>query len=179
MSRTAERAGRRKARADYPPTELARHLALVAALIATDVGPAVYYVRYPGFDTHSSQAESHPVLLGFFARAMDAFLDDLAREGRLDSVLALTYSEFGRRVAENASRGTDHGAAAPILVFGGKVRGGVRNAHPSLEALDDGDLIATVDFRTIYREVAEDWLGIVDSTDVARGGGAPKIGFIA
>jgi uncharacterized protein (DUF1501 family) len=91
--------------------------------------------------------------------AVAAFLGDLRAAGRLDRVLVLAFSEFGRRVAENGSRGTDHGVAAPLFLLGGRARGGLHGAHPSLGDLDRGDLRMTVDFRRIYSEVVEGWLG--------------------
>jgi uncharacterized protein (DUF1501 family) len=144
----------------YPGTELANHLKLVSRLIKMDGGTRVFYVSQSGYDTHSAQAEQHGRLLGGFSAAIEAFLNDL-RQARLDDrVVVMAFSEFGRRVQENASGGTDHGAAAPMFIAGKPVHGGLINAHPSLVDLDAGDLKMSVDFRQVYETILTDWLGL-------------------
>src|SRR6202042_2187805 len=120
------------------------HLKLVSRLIKMDGGTRVFYVSQSGYDTHAAQADQHGRLLGHFSAALAAFLDDL-RQSRLDDrVVLMSFSEFGRRVQENASGGTDHGAAAPVFVAGKPVHGRLINAHPSLVDLDAGDLEMSV-----------------------------------
>jgi uncharacterized protein (DUF1501 family) len=146
--------------ASYPSTELAGHLKLVSRLIKMDGGTRVFYVSQSGYDTHAAQADQHGRLLGEFSAALAAFLDDL-RQSRLDDrVVLMSFSEFGRRVQENASGGTDHGAAAPVFVAGKPVQGRLINDHPSLVDLDEGDLKMSVDFRQIYATILTDWLGL-------------------
>jgi len=151
----------------YPRTELASRLRQVARLIDARLPSRVYAVRLAGFDTHSKQADAHAALLAELGGALGAFQADLASRGLADRVLTITYSEFGRRVKENRSLGTDHGAAAPMLVMGGAVQGGFHGAHPSLADLDDGDLKHHTDFRSVYATVLDRWIG-VDSKDVLR-----------
>jgi uncharacterized protein (DUF1501 family) len=142
----------------YPGTPLAQQLRVVAQLIGAGLSTKVYYLTHDGFDTHSNQAAGHANLLSQLGEALKAFMDDVAQQGHAERVLAMTFSEFGRRVQENASRGTDHGAAAPMLFVGGKLRAGVIGAHPSLADLDDGDLKHYIDFRQVYSTVLERWL---------------------
>jgi len=144
----------------YPSTRLGRKLAAVSQLIESGLPTRIYYVTHDGFDTHSSQAEAHAVLLSELGDATAAFTKDLQRKGHLDRTAVMTFSEFGRRVRENASRGTDHGTAAPLFLAGGKVKPGAFNNHPSLTDLDQGDLKYSVDYRSVYATVLEKWLGI-------------------
>ncbi|MGE0760929.1 MAG: DUF1501 domain-containing protein [Pirellulaceae bacterium] len=143
----------------YPDNELARKLKLVAQLIAAGLKTRVYYVELDGFDTHSQQPAAHAALLQQFSGAMKAFLEDIAQHGEARRVLAMAFSEFGRRVAENASEGTDHGAAAPMFLAGAPARGGLLTPHPSLDDLTDGDLRFQTDFRQVYASVLTGWLG--------------------
>ena len=129
---------------------LARGLAVVADLAADGVRVPAWKVTLAGFDTHADQAQRHERLLGQAAAALAAFRAAMREMGRWNEVLVLTYSEFGRRAAENQSRGTDHGAAAPLLAMGGAVEGGFHGTPPDLEALEDGDVRARVDFRSVY-----------------------------
>lgn len=145
---------------DYPSSPLGRKLSAVAQLIAAGLPTRVYYVTHNGFDTHANQANAHAVLLQQLGDATLAFQKDLAQQGHADRTLVLTFSEFGRRVRENASRGTDHGSAAPLFLTGGGLKPGPLNAHPSLLDLDQGDLKFTVDYRQVYATVLEDWLGV-------------------
>ena len=144
--------------ANYPNTQLGRSLSSIARLIAGGLTTRVYYLSHGGFDTHNNQGEAHQRLLGELAGATDAFCHDLRSKGLLDRVTLMTFSEFGRRVAENASKGTDHGTAAPLFVMGGAIRPGLYGRQPSLEQLDAGDLIFNVDFRSVYATILERWM---------------------
>src|SRR6185369_12877427 len=112
----------------------------------------LYYVSYQGnaFDTHVQQGDVHSRLLMYTADAVRAFMADVARIGRADDVAVMMFTEFGRRVEENGSQGTDHGTATPMFVFGKGVRGGFYSTHPSLTDLDDGNMKMTTDFRRVY-----------------------------
>ncbi len=146
--------------AEYPRTDLGKKLRGIAQLIHAGLATRIYYVTLDGFDTHSLQAESHAGLLTELSGAVTAFVDDLAKTGHSKRVLLACFSEFGRRVKENASRGTDHGAAAPMFLAGGSLRGGIVGKHPSLTDLDDGDLKFHTDFRRVYASILEGWLGV-------------------
>ena len=149
----------------YPQTALANRLKLAAQLIDADLGARVFYVSLGGFDTHSGQAGQHANLMQQLSGALTAFYKDVAAHGHKDRLLLMTFSEFGRRAKENGSRGTDHGSAAPMFLLGGKVKGGVVGAHPSLEKLAMGNLQHHTDFRSVYAAVLDGWLG-VPSKDV-------------
>jgi uncharacterized protein (DUF1501 family) len=145
----------------YPGTDLGRQLAMVSNMVRAGMKTRVYYVTLGGFDTHAQQGGAggrHATLLRRFSDAIKAFYDDLRAQGNAGRVLTMSFSEFGRRVSQNASGGTDHGTAAPMLLFGPMVRAGVLNAHPSLTNLDDGDLRHTVDFRSVYTGILSDWM---------------------
>ena len=144
----------------YPVSELARKLHLVSRLIKLGGGARIYYVTQPGYDTHSAQLFTHQRLLREFAQGVKAFLDDLKAAKLEQQVAVMAFSEFGRRVQENGSAGTDHGVAGPMFLAGGAVRGGIVGAHPSLTDLDDGALKVSIDFRQIYSSVLNDWLGV-------------------
>jgi uncharacterized protein (DUF1501 family) len=152
----------------YPTTELARKLKLIAQLIDARFGTRIFYVSLDGFDTHANQAPMHAQLLSELGGAVKAFVDDIAHHGHLGDVLVMTFSEFGRRVKENGSRGTDHGAGSQMFLAGGKVKPGLIGKHPSLTDLDDGDLKHHTDFRQVYASVLESWLGC-PSRDVLGG----------
>ncbi|MSU57571.1 MAG: DUF1501 domain-containing protein [Pedosphaera sp.] len=147
-------------KATYPQSQLANSLKLVAKLIGGGMATRVYYVSQGGYDTHGNQAGTHDRLLGDLGGAVKAFVDDLKAQGNFERVLVMTFSEFGRRVSENASGGTDHGAAAPMFVFGNKVKAGLLGQHPNLAPTDlfQGDLKFTTDFRSVYAGVLEGWL---------------------
>ncbi len=149
---------------DYDQSGLSRKLAAVAQLIRIGFGPRVYYVELAGFDTHSQQADAHAALLGELGRSVRAFHRDLDAISKGNDVLTLCFSEFGRRVKENGSRGTDHGTAAPVIVVGPKGLPKLAGKYPSLTDLDDGDLKFTVDFRNVYATVLEKWLGVNSSS---------------
>ena len=144
----------------YPKDAFSQQLQLAAQIVNARVGTRIIFVSIGSFDTHANQRAQQDRLLGYLANGLRAFYADLA-EKRLDgNVLAMTFSEFGRRVAQNASAGTDHGTAMPLFIVGGKVRGGVYGDHPSLTELDpNGDLVHGYDFRQVYATVLERWLG--------------------
>jgi uncharacterized protein (DUF1501 family) len=130
-------------------------LDLAARIIAGGLPVRAVKIALPGFDTHANQAPTHEALLAVLANGLATFRYNMIAAGRWDDVLVLTYSEFGRRARQNASDGTDHGAAAPQLMLGGRVRGGLHGGHPSLADLQDGDLRHTVDFRDVYASIAK------------------------
>ena len=158
--RVTAAAGRERGKASYPSSELAQHLAIVARLIEADLPTRVFYAVQRGYDTHAVQQPTHGRLLRELSEALKAFLDDLAAARLDDRVLVLCFSEFGRRVAENASQGTDHGTAGPVFLAGPRVRAGLHGATPSLTDLVDGDLKTSVDFRQIYAAILRDWLNL-------------------
>jgi uncharacterized protein (DUF1501 family) len=141
----------------YPATPLGRSLALAARMIGSRLGTRVIYVQHGSFDTHAAQRATQDRLLRELSEALAAFTADLAAHGNDRRTLTMTFSEFGRRVAENASRGTDHGEAGPMFVVGAGVKGGLYGAHPSLDVLDAGDITYTTDFRSVYATVVERW----------------------
>jgi uncharacterized protein (DUF1501 family) len=158
--RVQESLGKYKTDVKYPESGLARRLKTVAQLIDAGLGTRVYYLDLDGFDTHANQGGAHAGLLAELSGAVAAFVNDLEAHGHGKRVLTMTFSEFGRRVRENASQGTDHGAAAPLFVAGGRVKSGLIGKHPSLTDLDEGDLKFTTDFRGVYAAVLEQWLGV-------------------
>ncbi len=147
-------------KAEYPTTQLARSLKLVGQLIAGGLPTRVYYVSQGGYDTHTNQGGQHDRLMTELGDSVKAFVEDLKAQGNLGRVTIMTFSEFGRRVAENANGGTDHGAAAPMFVIGDKVKAGLHGTYPSLAPADlfQGDLKYSVDFRSVYAGLLEEWL---------------------
>ena len=150
---------------------LGGNLQRVAALIAAGMPTRLYYVTYQGnsFDTHVQQADLHSRLLMYTADAVRGFMDDIKRIGRADDVAVMIFTEFGRRVEENGSLGTDHGTATPMFVVGKGVKGGFYGQHPSLTDLDDGNMKMTTDFRRVYATVIKEWLGYDDTQAVLKG----------
>ncbi len=146
--------------ATYPASQLGNSLKLVAKLIGGGLPTRVFYVSQGGYDTHTNQANAQERLLKDLGGSVEAFVEDLHGQGNLSRVLLMTFSEFGRRVAENANGGTDHGAAAPMFVIGDGVRAGLLGQYPSLAPADlfQGDLMFTVDFRSVYAGMLEGWL---------------------
>ena len=144
--------------AAFPRTPLGRQLFDAARLAASTLQIPVIKVMLPGFDTHAAQKQPHAQRLRMLADALGAFAHIMKRIGRWNDMLVVTYSEFGRRVAENASRGTDHGTAAAHFLLGGRVKGGHHGTPPSLQKLDNDDLVHTADFRALYHTLATDWL---------------------
>ena len=144
----------------YPDSGLAQKLKTVAQLIDSGLKTRIYYVTLDGFDTHSRQAPAHAALLRELSGALDAFVRDVDEHGHGDRVLTMSFSEFGRRLQENASEGTDHGAAAPAFLAGNRVKSGLIGKHPSLHDLQDGDVKFHTDFRQVYATVLDQWLGV-------------------
>ena len=163
--RVRRAAARYRTPVGYPATPLGAALRDVAALIEGDVGTRVFSVELSGFDTHDDQRNQHGRQMRLLDAALGAFLEDLERSAAGRAALVLCFSEFGRRVRENGTEGTDHGLAGPVFLAGHAVRGGLFGAHPSLAELDDGDLIHTTDFRRVYATVIERWFGL-DATAV-------------
>jgi len=153
-------ASRVESQATYPASQLGNSLKLVAKLIGGGLDTRVFYVSQGGYDTHTNQTGTHERLLKELGDSVKAFVSDLRAQGNLSRVLLMTFSEFGRRVAENASSGTDHGAAAPMFVIGDKVKSGLLGKYPSLAPADlfQGDLKYNLDFRSVYAGVLENWL---------------------
>lgn len=130
----------------------------VAGLIRGGLATRIYYVSTSGFDTHAGQTGKHEQLLGGVAESLARFQSQLEKDGTASRVTTMVFSEFGRRVNENGSGGTDHGTAAPMFLLGGSVKGGVHGTAPNLGDLDNGDLKYGTDFRQVYTTVLEDWL---------------------
>ena len=130
----------------------------IAGLIRGGLATRIYYVSTSGFDTHAGQAGKHEQLLGGVAGTLARFQEQLEKDGTADRVTTMVFSEFGRRVNENGSGGTDHGTAAPMFVMGKSVKGGVHGTAPNLGDLDGGDLKYSTDFRQVYTSLLEDWL---------------------
>jgi uncharacterized protein (DUF1501 family) len=147
-------------KAAYAANPFAQQLALAAKLIGSSAGAKIVFVSIGSFDTHAGQRAQQDRLLGYLGDGLLSFYTDLAAHGLDKKVLTMTFSEFGRRVAQNASNGTDHGTAMPLFVIGGGVKGGIYGEHPSLTDLDrNGDLKFATDFRAVYATVIEKWLG--------------------
>ena len=144
---------------NYGVRGLANDLKMAASIICSNVGTRVLYVTMGGFDTHNNQKNRHAQLMQQLDQGLTAFQKDLAAHGMAKNVTTMVFSEFGRRVKENASGGTDHGRAGPSLILGDSVKGGLYGKHPSLTDLDKGDLKMTTDFRGIYATLIEKWMG--------------------
>lgn len=157
--RVEEAAKQYKPSVEYPETALAQKMKSVAQLIDAGLSTRVYYVSIDGFDTHAQQPDAHAGLVGQVSSSIASFVNDVAQHGHGKRVLVMAFSEFGRRVKENASDGTDHGAAAPMFLAGQRVEAGVIGKHPSLSDLEDGDLKHHTDFRQVYAAVLDNWLG--------------------
>lgn len=158
-----------KSQAKYPSNAFANQLKTVARFICSGLQTRVYYVSLSGFDTHTGQLDQQGRLLQRYSEAVAAFIKELKANNRLDDTLVMTFSEFGRRVGQNASNGTDHGTANNVFVFGGKLKkSGVLNAAPDLRNLDNGDLKYQIDFREIYATLLDKWLNIENSQVLNR-----------
>ena len=144
----------------YPGSQLGNSLKLVAKLIGGGLPTRIYYVSQGGYDTHTNQLGTQQRLLADLGDSMKAFVEDLKAQGSMQRVLVMTFSEFGRRVSDNANGGTDHGAAAPMFIVGNQVQAGLLGAYPSLAPQDlfEGDIKYNVDFRSVYAAVLENWL---------------------
>ena len=137
---------------------------MIAALIRAELGIRIFFTELGGggiggFDNHANQRDNHASLLEQLSAAVTAFMDDLQRAGLAQQVALMTFSEFGRTLAENGRRGTDHGAAAPVLLAGGRLRGGLLGEHPDLADLDGYSPRPHTDFRRVYATVLQRWLG--------------------
>jgi uncharacterized protein (DUF1501 family) len=157
-----------KAAGSYPATLIGRSLSLAAQIIGSKTGTRIIYVQHGSFDTHVNQKATQDRLLAEFSDAMKAFYDDLAAHGNDTRVLTMTFSEFGRRIEENGSRGTDHGEASPLFLIGGGVKGGIYGSYPDLANTSMGNVAFATDFRSVYATVLERWLG-QPSRNVLRG----------
>jgi uncharacterized protein (DUF1501 family) len=161
--------------AEYPESHLARQLKLVAQFIAADAPTRIFFVSLDGFDTHSQQQPGHTALLTQLSAAIAAFQADLDGHGLGDRVMTATFSEFGRRVEENGSLGTDHGAASMLFAVTPEGKGGFYGKMPSLTTLTDGDLVFNTDFRQIYATWLDRWLGI--ASEAVLGGKYEAVPF--
>lgn len=143
---------------NYPPGQLGSDLKRTAELLDSGIGVEVVHLSFGGFDTHVGQLAKHRQLLAQVGNAFAAFQQDLARRGISKQVAVAIFSEFGRRPAENFGGGTDHGSAGPVFVIADGVRGGLHGDHPSLSNLDNGNLVFTTDFRSVYAGLIKDCL---------------------
>ncbi len=143
----------------YPATPFGRGMQEIAQLIAAGLGTRVFYISTGSFDTHAQQIRRHDTLWKDVSDTLAAFQSDLEQMNAGDDVLTLAFSEFGRRVHENANGGTDHGTASEMFLLGKPVKGGLYGSYPSLSDLDAGDLKYTTDFRSVYATVLDRWLG--------------------
>lgn len=143
----------------YPNSQLGKDFKTVASLIKSDINTRVYYLSIGSFDTHVNQNERQQKLFNDINEAVKSFVSDMKSSGLFDNILLMTFSEFGRRVAQNASNGTDHGTANQMFfISGGLKKKGILNALPDLTKLNEGDLIYTEDFRKIYATILKNWL---------------------
>ena len=160
--------GKYKAGVKYPDSPFAGQLRDVARLIAAGNGQRVLYTSLGGFDTHAGQRGGQDKLLGILAEALKTFWADLEAQGLADKVVVMGFSEFGRRVAENGSAGTDHGEGSVMFALGRGVKGGVHGDSPDLERLNQGDIIYKQDFRGVYQGALSGWLGL-NARDILGG----------
>ncbi|MBS1652606.1 MAG: DUF1501 domain-containing protein [Bacteroidetes bacterium] len=145
--------------ANYPNNNFAKQLKNIASLIQSNIDTKIYYISIAGFDTHVQQLNNHNKLLQNYAESVSAFINDLKQNNLFNNTLIFTFSEFGRRVEENASQGTDHGTAGNVILFSGALKQkGLLNTLPSLTDLDNGDLKFSIDFRSIYKNILQNWL---------------------
>lgn len=163
--------------ADYPDNELGADLRIIAQMIVGGLPTRVYYASLGGFDTHAQQAGTQANLLETFGTSLRAFCRDLASHKALDRVAIMAFSEFGRRVKENASGGTDHGSGGALFLAGGGIKPGIVGAQPSLTDLDRGDLKFHTDFRTVYATLLDGWLGC--SSQVVLGSEFGKVDVLS
>ncbi len=145
----------------YP---LARRLGLIARMIQAGLSTSIYYTQLGGFDTHADQLNQHSSRLFELSRSIRSFLAEIDRIGHRDRVAVLVFSEFGRRLRENASAGTDHGTAAPVFLIGGAVRAELHGPYPNLARLKDDDPEFGIDFRQVYATVLDRWLQLPAET---------------
>jgi uncharacterized protein (DUF1501 family) len=157
-----------KSTVTYPKSGLGEQLQTVAKLMSSGLKTSVYYLQLNGFDTHSQQPGAHEGLLRQLGDSVKAFLDDVDQMKNSDAVTVMAFSEFGRRVEENASEGTDHGTAGPMFLAGNSVKSGLIGDLPSLQKLQDGDLQHHADFRQVYAAVIENWFQC-ESSKILKG----------
>ncbi len=156
-----EKSKAKKAAGAYPDTPLGKKFQTVASLVLAGADTSVYYLSHGSFDTHVNQLGQQKRLFTEMNGALEAFQKELQQQGRWNDVMVVTFSEFGRRVAQNASIGTDHGAANQMFFMGGNLgQKGILNALPDLQDLADGDLKYQVDFRQVYATILERWLEV-------------------
>jgi len=171
-----EIAAKYKSKVTYDGTPIARSLNLVSRMIAGGLPTRIFYVSHGGFDTHNNQVNSHDRLLSQLDSAVKSFLTDIKAQGNQDRVSVMTFSEFGRRVQENASGGTDHGQGSCMFLAGAPIKGGLYGKYPSLSDLSQGDLKFTTDFRSVYATVLEDFMK-TPSKEILKAS-YPKLGLI-
>jgi uncharacterized protein (DUF1501 family) len=168
-----------KTMVDYgSDNDLTLDLKKVSGMIKAGLPTRIFYVSQGGYDTHAAQAGAQQTLLIYLADALRGFIEDLGRIGRVDDVAVMVFTEFGRRVNENLSRGTDHGTATPMYIVGKNVKGGSYGKMPSLTDLEDGNLKMTTDFRSVYATMLEEWMGYEDTKTVLKGD-YPALGVFA
>ncbi len=155
----SEKIKKHRSKAAYPQNPFANHLKTIAELIGSGMETNVYYASMTGFDTHARQTNTQQRLLKVYGDAVSVFVRDLKALGELENTVILTFSEFGRRVSQNASGGTDHGTANNLFVMGGSSKPGFFNNAPQLTDLDNGDLKYEIDFRRVYASLLDNWLG--------------------
>lgn len=160
ISAKIEHLSRLTAGLDLGAGEFGRQAALAAQLVEAGIDAPVLKLKIAGFDTHEAQPWQHGDLLRDLARGLAGLRDALIRSGHWGQTLVMTYSEFGRRAVENQSLGTDHGTAAPHFLLGGALSSGVWGVHPDLGALDEGDMRFTMDYRSVYHAILQDWFGL-------------------
>lgn len=144
---------------EYGKDAFAQGFKQISQIIATSPETRVIYFQTGGFDTHANQLNTHEKLLTYFGNALNSFQKEIEGIGKADNVLVMVFSEFGRRSYENASSGTDHGAAAPMFLIGSRVKGGLHGPVPNLTDLNDGDLKMAIDFREVYAAALDEWMG--------------------
>lgn len=148
-----------KSKQEYPQHEFAKRMKSIAELICSGCETKVYYVSLSGFDTHVFQKGAHSKVLKTYGDTLKAFCDDLKTNNRFNDTVVMTFSEFGRRVSQNASKGTDHGTANNVFITGGKLnKAGLYNPMPDLQKLEDGDLTHSIDFQQVYATLIENWM---------------------
>jgi len=155
--------------AEYPKTELGNGLKTIASLIFSDINTKVYYISLGSFDTHVNQENQQQRLFTELSNALKAFTADLKNNNRFNDVLMFTFSEFGRRVSQNASGGTDHGTANNMFLIGRALKQkGIINSMPDLDDLEEGDLKYKIDFKTVYATVLRNWLDADDTAILGK-----------
>ena len=166
-----QQSGSRPSSGKYPSSQLGKSLHTIASLILSEINTTVYYVSLGSFDTHVNQQRTQERLFGELNQALGAFVEDMKENHRFEDVLVMSFSEFGRRVAQNASGGTDHGTANNMFLLSGSLKGkGILNPGPDLQDLVDGDLKYAVDFRDVYATILAKWLQVEDRSILDKQG---------